>query len=309
MAETYQQYVLYPRHAIELLTAAQISLQNQYSIMTSMRALTVSGLAASTQGERDILGTQFLTLANELDTIVSTTTYNGNRIFADTNTDNAIDRYIRSAGRGIQIWNDPSDNIFGSGDVSGTHHINVHYGIYDDPKDAAAFDNGTSLQAFTPGAPNYTTIQFGQMDTNGLFKRDEISVGSFLGLMLTGPTGTINPFYNPGTLVHPTIWGPTTTTKIQTLQELIDNLPVTSGSTYRTMIGSNLSGLPRIQAHLDYTNNKLSFMRAAASSLINNTALPRSRRNIRTKVAKGGSVPPLTSSMQQQYRQYMNIGD
>jgi hypothetical protein len=302
----YQEYIFYPSLAIKLLQSANTGLEAQYNKLICMRELTVSGLAAATQDEKNIYGTMFYDCLCDLDEIVNTTTYKNDELFASIDYENKINTYIRKAGQGIDVWGDDSNNIFGANDNAATHHINVKYGLHDDPADAAAFNNGTSLQAFAPGAPNYITIQFGKIDNNGIFKKTQIGI-DFKGLYLTGAGGTINAFDNPESPAQIAIWGADSDSKIRTLQELIDNDTISSGSTSFIWDGTNITGLQRIQDHLDYTNTMLTFLNVANNALLNNTELPRARRRKHKFNANGGGTPEISESMQQLYREYYGL--
>jgi flagellin-like hook-associated protein FlgL len=66
----------------------------------------------------------------------------------------------------------PTNPLFGADDLSSGHHFNIMVGANNSTEDAAAFN--ATLNCYGQNAANMITIEFGQMDSNGLLSLDPI---------------------------------------------------------------------------------------------------------------------------------------
>jgi flagellin len=159
--------------AISMLNIADGALNEQTTILQRMRELVVQGLNDTySSTERSYMGQEFVALRNELDRIAAVTNFNTMQIFAAPSTTDGVGVYsgdspaqpprkIRDAGDV-----DPSDPLFGADDLTSSHHFNMMVGANASAEDVAAFNAAT--ESYGKTAANMITIQFGQMDANGL---------------------------------------------------------------------------------------------------------------------------------------------
>jgi flagellin len=164
--------------AISLLNIADGALNEQSSILQRMRELVVQALNDTyTSTERSYMGVEFVQLRNELDRIAAATNFNGMEIFAAPQTtmgapiygvgnfNSDAPRETHYAGyNGTYLF--PNDPLFGRDDVTSGHHFNMFIGANYDAADAAAFQNNYNW--WNQSAADMITIQFGQMDANGI---------------------------------------------------------------------------------------------------------------------------------------------
>lgn len=171
--------------AIALLQIADGALNEQTNIVQRMRELTVQALNGTyTSTELSYMGQEFSQLMEELDRIASVTNYNGLQIFATPemagNTNSANGRIYGDANESAapetahktalagSAWNDLNDAVFGANDSSSAHHFNMMVGAdIGNDLDAGVYHSNT--ESFEKNAENFVTIQFGQMDSNGIF--------------------------------------------------------------------------------------------------------------------------------------------
>jgi flagellin len=164
--------------AISLLNIADGALNEQSSILQRMRELVIQALNSTyTSTERNYMGVEFVQLRNELDRIAAATNFNGMEIFAAPQetmgapiygagvTTGDAPRETHYAGyNGTYLF--PNDPLFGRDDVTSGNHFNMLIGANYDANDAAAYQNNYTW--WNQAAADMITIQFGQMDSNGL---------------------------------------------------------------------------------------------------------------------------------------------
>jgi flagellin len=164
--------------AISLLNIADGALNEQSSILQRMRELVIQALNSTyTSTERNYMGVEFVQLRNELDRIAAATNFNGMEIFAAPQetmgapiygagvTTGDAPRETHYAGyNGTYLF--PNDPLFGKDDLTSGNHFNMLIGANYDANDAAAFQNNYTW--WNQAAADMITIQFGQMDSNGL---------------------------------------------------------------------------------------------------------------------------------------------
>jgi flagellin len=161
--------------AIALMNIADGALNEQNSILQRMRELVVQGLNSTyTSTERSYMGQEFVALRNELDRIAAVTNYNKMQLFAAPaeTSGGANPVYAGSVVNGSAPRQDVAENalfpnspLFGVDDLTSGNHFNMDIGANYNALDAAAFD---PINNYWNGAANMITIQFGQMDSNGL---------------------------------------------------------------------------------------------------------------------------------------------
>jgi flagellin len=168
--------------SISLLQVADGALNEQAEILQRMRELVIQAKNDTyTQNERNYMFKEFEGLMGELDRIAASTNYNGMHLFAapemqsgiDGQTiiaDNAYDATPHQAIDARNIWDDPTDSVFGNDDFSSSHHFNMMIGANYSDTDINAYNAGT--ESFDKSASNLLTIQFGQMDSNAILSKD-----------------------------------------------------------------------------------------------------------------------------------------
>lgn len=160
--------------AISLLNIADGALNEQSSILQRMRELVVQALNDSySSTERSYMGQEFGALRQELDRIAATTNYNKMQIFATPEITTGNPVYAGSNVNGEAARTDssgalvnPADPLFGADDLTSSNHFNMLIGANYDATDAAALNVAHNF--FGSGASDMVSIQFGQMDANGL---------------------------------------------------------------------------------------------------------------------------------------------
>jgi len=163
--------------AVSMLNIADGALNEQANILQRMRELVIQAMNDSySSTERGYMGQEFVGLRDELDRIAAATNYNGMQIFAAPFTTDgtaiyAADSTTEPPRKTIDAGTvDPTDPLFGADDVTSGHHFNIMLGANNTAGDVAAY-NG-AVNAYGKGASDMITIQFGQMDSNGLLSLD-----------------------------------------------------------------------------------------------------------------------------------------
>jgi len=159
--------------AISMLNIADGALNEQGNILQRMRELTVQAMNDTyTSTERSYMGQEFVSLRNELDRIAAATNYNKMQLFAAPAETTANPTYPVSVVNGDAPRQDaaeatlfPNDPLFGPNDLTSGNHYNMFIGANYTAQDAAAYQAGSN---YYNGASDIVTIQFGQMDSNGI---------------------------------------------------------------------------------------------------------------------------------------------
>lgn len=235
---------------IALLQIADGALNEQAAILQRMRELVIQAKNDTyTQTERNYMGEEFEALGNELERIALVTNYNGMTIFANENTVNVINGDPKSAITAIDTWGTDADAVFGANDDGAGTHFNMMVGQNYTAEDAAAFNNGTALNAYDKTAENLITIQFGQMDLEGLFnKTAQVAIEAWD--FMRG-WGAVNMF-NGDQGIQPTVFTDTQG-KLTALLEMIDGKPLTTvGGFSPWAAGTNITGLERVNTMRAY---------------------------------------------------------
>jgi flagellin len=162
--------------AIALLNIADGALNEQGNILQRMRELCVQGLNSTyTSTERGYMGQEFVALRNELDRIATVTNYNKMQLFAAPaeTSGGANPVYANSNVNGDAPRQDVAENLlfpnnplFGADDLTSGNHFNFDIGANYTAQDANAYDAANNY--WNNGAADMVTVQFGQMDSNGL---------------------------------------------------------------------------------------------------------------------------------------------
>ncbi len=170
--------------AISLLNIADGALNEQTAILQRMRELVIQAKNDTyTSIERGYMGQEFSNLVKEIDRIAASTSFNGMQIFATPEMSGNIagnsrlynnvspDALPNTAHKIIlagNAWSNSNDAVFGANDLASANHFNMMIGgnIGND-LNAGVYHAGQ--QSFEKNAQNMITIQFGQMDSNGLF--------------------------------------------------------------------------------------------------------------------------------------------
>jgi flagellin len=179
-----QQALKNTQDAIAMLNIADGALNEQANILQRMRELIIQAKNDSYSSvERSYMYQEFSADMHELDRIANVTNYNKMQLFAAPPNDPAADGdELYAAGTsgnppnqqryGRDVFDTPADGIFGANEYSSSNHFNMMVGQNYTAQDAAAYNqaviNGASQNSFDKSASNLITIQFGQMDTNGL---------------------------------------------------------------------------------------------------------------------------------------------
>ena len=161
--------------AISMLNIADGALNEEASILQRMRELVVQGLNDTySSTERSYMGQEFVALRDELDRIAAVTNFNTMQIFAAPAETQASGSGVYDASapgepprKSIDAGDvNPSDPLFGVDDISSGNHFNMMIGANTSAEDLAAFD--ATYESYGKDAANMITIQFGQMDANGI---------------------------------------------------------------------------------------------------------------------------------------------
>ena len=162
---------------VSMLNIADGALNEQANILQRMRELVVQAMNDTyTSTERGYMGQEFSSLRDELDRIAAATNFNGMQLFAAPETTNGnpvynVDATTNNPRETIDAGTvDPTDPLFGADDVTSGNHFNMLIGANYTADDAAAY-NG-AVNAYSNNATDMITIQFGQMDSNGLLSLD-----------------------------------------------------------------------------------------------------------------------------------------
>jgi flagellin len=179
------------QEAISMLNIADGALNEETTILQRMRELVIQALNDTySSTERNYMGQEFVALRDELDRIAAVTNYNTMQIFAAPsvtdgigvyNADNTVEppRKLQDAGT-----LDPNDPLFGVDDFTSGHHFNMMVGANASAEDFAAFNAGTN--SFGKNAGDLITIQFGQMDANGLLSLNPVNPAMDAKLIFDG---------------------------------------------------------------------------------------------------------------------------
>lgn len=174
---------------IAMLTIADGALQEQHEILQRMRELVVQAKNDTyTSTERGYMGQEFTALMGELDRIAAVTNYNGLTIFAaprqegfggrfSTNSTSEPKRVIDQGA----LWDaaDEADHsLFGAGDTSSARYFNMMIGANYSAVDQAAYNDDAVRKSFDPNAANLITIEFGQMNADGLLSGNPSSAAA-----------------------------------------------------------------------------------------------------------------------------------
>lgn len=262
--------------AIALLTIADGALNEQANILQRMRELVVQGKNDTyTQTERNYMGQEYLALFDELDRIAYVTNYNGMTLFANrgvTFDDPTSDP--KKAADAITIWSDPNQAIFGSLDNGAATHFNMMVGANYSTGDIAAFGGAARINAFDPDAENLITIQLGQMDANGIFRKNANFAGTARNDLVLA--GTINAFANSGIAQQTNRWGASVQTKLNNLLSLIDGETPQYGSADPAVNpvgqGNNVTGLQRVDKMRAYIGAMINRLEYNLNNLMNSEA-------------------------------------
>jgi flagellin len=166
------------------LNIADGALNEQANILQRMRELVLQAKNDTYSSiERSYMYQEFISDMRELDRIANVTNYNTMQLFAAPANDPAADGdelYANGTSGnppneqryGRDVFDTPADGIFGVNEYSSSNHFNMMIGQNYTTVDAAAYNNtvvnGASQNSYDKTAANLITIQFGQMDTNGL---------------------------------------------------------------------------------------------------------------------------------------------
>jgi flagellin len=179
-----QQALRNSQDAIAMLNIADGALNEQANVLQRMRELVLQAKNDTYSSiERSYMYQEFAADMKELDRIASVTNYNKMQLFAAPTNDPAADGdELYAAGTagnppnqqryGRDVFDTPEDGIFGANEYSSSNHFNMMIGQNYTALDAAAYNstvvNGASQNSYDKTAANLITIQFGQMDTNGI---------------------------------------------------------------------------------------------------------------------------------------------
>jgi flagellin len=161
--------------AVSMLNIADGALNEQANILQRMRELVIQAMNDTYSSvERSYMGQEFVALRDELDRIAAVTNFNTMKIFAAPAETQASGNPVYDADSTGQPPRqtiiagsiDPSDPLFGAIDNTSGNHFNMMVGANASAEDVAAFN--TTFNSYGKSAANMITIQFGQMDANGL---------------------------------------------------------------------------------------------------------------------------------------------
>ena len=254
---------------IALMQIAEGALNEQSAILQRMRELIIQAKNDTyTQTERNYMGDEFLALVNELDRIAEVTNYNGMRIFALDGDTNSASGDPKIAQVATTIWDDNADAIFGANDNGSATHFNMMVGQNYTAEDAAAYNGGGQLNSWDKTAENLVTIQFGQMDSTGLFFRNAQGAGTIKNY-LTGAGGNTNAFALQGPVMA-NRFGDTVQKKLQTLLELIDGKDTThpTAGNLTTASGTNFTGIERVNRMRAYLGGMINRLEHTTNNLM-----------------------------------------
>jgi flagellin len=165
--------------AISMLNIADGALNEEANILQRMRELVVQALNDTySSTERGYMGQEFVSLRDELDRIAAATNYNTMQLFAAPSTTDGAPIYgVDATGEPPRKTMDAgsinTDNpLFGAADLTSGHHFNMMVGANSSAEDLAAYDG--TFNYYNKDAANMITIQFGQMDSNGLLSLDPV---------------------------------------------------------------------------------------------------------------------------------------
>jgi flagellin len=165
--------------AISMLNIADGALNEEANILQRMRELVIQALNDSySSTERGYMGQEFVALRDELDRIAANTNFNKMQIFAAPSTTDGTPIYAANSTtepprKTMDAGSvNPTNPLFGADDLSSGHHFNIMVGANNSTEDAAAFN--ATLNCYGQNAANMITIEFGQMDSNGLLSLDPI---------------------------------------------------------------------------------------------------------------------------------------
>jgi flagellin len=170
--------------SIALLTIADGALNEQTAILQRMRELVLQAKNDTyTQTERDYMGQEFNQLVEELDRIAAATTYNGMKIFATPDASYPADPgHVYPHDYRDKTPHEIYDQstVFGAGDEayaalgpddhSSSNHFNMMIGANYTAEDIAALNK--PKRSYDPDAANLITVQFCQMDADGILAKD-----------------------------------------------------------------------------------------------------------------------------------------
>jgi flagellin len=177
-----QQALRNTQDAIALLNIADGALNEQSSILQRMRELLIQAKNdTNTQTDRNYMFQEFSQLGKELDRIAVVTNYNGMRIFAAPVAEGKTLIPFAEQGPGSpnkarygnQVFDTKAEGIFGALENSSSNHFNMMIGANVTSADNAAFN--PILNSYDRSAEDLITIQFGQMDLNGILNPDPSS--------------------------------------------------------------------------------------------------------------------------------------
>ena len=195
----YSQALKNTQDAMALLNIADGALNEQSEILQRMRELVIQAKNDTyTATERNYMGDEFKQLYRELDRIAKVTNYNGMQIFDAAPTTNNGNLTPKRAEDSPDIWQNPEDGIFGSGDDGGSRHFNMMIGGNYTQADANAYNSAITMRSFEKTAANLITLQFGQMDGTSFFSTtvNGLNAGDYLFGDVIGANW--NPFdYQP----------------------------------------------------------------------------------------------------------------
>jgi flagellin len=159
------------------LNIADGALNEEANILQRMRELVIQAMNDSYSSiERGYMGQEFTALRDELDRIAAATNFNTMQIFAAPSTTDGTAIYGADATgepprKTIDAGSiNPADPLFGADDFTSGHHFNMMIGANSSAEDVAAYDG--TFNYYGNDAANMITIQFGQMDANGIFSLD-----------------------------------------------------------------------------------------------------------------------------------------
>ncbi|MBN1982633.1 MAG: flagellin [Chitinivibrionales bacterium] len=255
--------------AISLLNIADGALQEQADIVQRMRELVIQAKNDTyTQTERNYMGEEFLALFKEVDRIAYTTNFNGMRLFSTRDDRNAL----TTTEGAPKIVGDAFDivpgGIFGQADNGSATYFNMIIGANYTSEDIAAHD--ATSNSFSSDSENFITFELGQMDANGLLRRDaDLSPGTNAFQDLTGVAQNYNAFDHSGATFMNNRWGDSVNKKLSTILSLIDgDTPEAPSAGNPIGSGENITGLKRINTMRSYIGSLINRLEFNLSNLM-----------------------------------------
>lgn len=281
--------------AIAMLNIADGALSEQGSILQRMREIIIQAKNDTyTSTERSYMYQEFSSDMQELDRIDRATNYNGMTIFADpannpavngdelypANTATAPDE----SNHANTVFANPAEGIFGATELSSSNHFNMMIGQNYTAQDAAAYNHavilGASQNSYEPSAPDMETIQFGQMDANGILNPGP-GIQDIYGFVTSfdmhssfaDPQFNIDDFAIDHYMTDngdPNNHDENVQKKLDFLLRIIDDTPLPAAMIANTFQGrDNTTGIPRINQMRAYIGATINQMQHTLNNLMN----------------------------------------